>query len=281
MELRRNYKVILTHHSKERMNERNITFEEINNSVKCGYLKDENSLCYNGLEIKFNVQDQKIIVITLYNKTDHKMSYLEQKLFIIIKKLVDERDENKIAEILKQSYEIFNKLNTDENFTFLDFFNYKETISIVENDGLIHHYNTERTSIIFDAILKNNFQMINILVDVYGYEFYKKEGKNRIYELIKYLEEENINVVYSLKFIFDKYISKRKINELFTEGNIEKGNDLFMLSAYKGFDEICNLMLEYKFNIDVNKTNTYGENAFDMIKLKESVLKKTSKRLQL
>jgi hypothetical protein len=299
----RKFKIIKTTHSKERMDERNITDSVIYNTIKYGVVLEDNVLLYNNIYLVYNSNNYKkqLIIITLIKANEHLLTKIEKNIIIKLSELVDSNDNKLICHELSICYNNFIKqelnINNNDNFTFANLLNYTEPF-IINNYGRKNIYNQDKKSIVMRVLTKANYYFIDKIIDEYLINIgnvkkvysivikviKKFETKNNKLEKDilenQIIESETLDFVKSLEYIVEKYKQKNEHDKI-TEIVCSKSSDGYtplMLSLYKGLDNLSYFLIANGADIynSENNKNKRGESINDLYLMNKNLFVKTT-----
>lgn len=299
----RRFRVIKTKHSKERMEERNISDYEINYTIKYGVVLEENTLFHNNLYLIYDINKEKrlLIIITLIKGKEHLLTSIEKDIIVKLNKLIDNTDSNTIKEELTNAYNDFMKGKStsrdDDPFNFTDLLNYTDPF-IINNWKNNIIYNQDKKSIVMNVLMIGNLHMLDILISDYSVDvgivkkvystvfrvikkFENKSGQT--IEQSKQIEESTYNFIKSLEFIvsiYNKNNQGNKIEEMICSKSSD-GYTPLMMSLYKGLDNLSCFLIQNGANISMNESNfnKRGESIQELCSINSIYLEETIKMI--
>lgn len=299
-----NYKIIKTKHSKKRMEDRNISDIEINNTIQYGILLEENTLFYNNLYLIFvtNKYKRTLVIITLIKGNEHLLTLKEKNIILRLNKLINCDDSELIQKELTECWDDFvqDKIlrQTNGNFEFTNLLNYSDPF-VVNILGKNIVFNEDKKSIVMKVMLGGNLVFLDKVISDYSvnvgvvkkvysivFKTIKKiKTKMDNPELKDEIEKSTENFIKSLNLIIDIYKNKNQpeyIEQLINSKSSD-GYTPLMLSMYKGLDKLSCFFIENGANIsnDESNINKRGESITDLFLLNKDFLLETSKFILL
>lgn len=295
----RGYKVIKTKHSIERMKDRNVTNDEIYNTIKHGIILEENTLFYNNLYLIYDTNKYKkiLIIITLIKGKEHLLTQVEKDIIINLNKLIETNEYNIIDQELTKAHNDFvkQKVIKNDGFEFIDLLNYTDPfIKSTWSEKKV--YNENKKSIVMNVLSKGNLSYLDLLITKYSIDigkvkkvystaftlirkFEKKSDKSS--KIVEQIEEDSLMFIKSLEFVIAKYKENNqfdKIDELVNSKSLD-GYTPLMMSLYKGLDQLSCFLIKNGANISINESNKNkrGESILDLCDMNDNFLIETKK----
>jgi hypothetical protein len=266
-----------TKHVYERMQERNISKEDVLSTIKNGIKINDSEIRNSNICVIFTVSNEKkITIITTYTSKDIKLNNEEEKLWITLYNLLNSRLETSYEETLKKFKNIEDQFNDLKyhNVTFEQFLTFDDSIVIsVNNSKVIENF--PPVSLLTGSIKKYKIHILNILLSEYNLKLDIPYNGifSPIHQTFKKLEltiEDEL--IESLDFLMDKF-------EYFKILLLKKENGYSLLhrTLYNGFDKLSCWLINNGADITTmqeNKTK-YNETIYDLINKNKSKLKQT------
>lgn len=298
----RNFKIIKTIHSKERMIERNISDLNINNVIKYGVIVEDSVLFHNNIYLVYNTNNYKkqLVIITLIKGNEHLLTQVEKNIITKLSGIIDSNDCELIDDELSYCYNNFINQKSitkkDDDFTFSNLLNYTEPF-IVNNYGKKIIYNQDKKSIVMKALLQANLYLIDKIIDEYSINIgIVKKVYSIVFKIIRKfeakinnlnknnlinqdIESSTLNFVKSLEYIVEKYKQKNEQDKI-AEMICSKSSDGYtpiMISLYKGLDNLSYFLITNGADIKntENNKNKRGESINDLFLMNENLFEKT------
>lgn len=299
----RRYRVIKTKHSKERMEKRNVSDYEINDTIKNGVVLEENTLFRNNLYLIYDINKEKrlLIIITLIKGKEHLLTSVEKNIIIKLNKLINNTDANTIKQELTKAYNDFmlgkSTSHNDDPFNFIDLLKYKDPF-IINNWKNNIIYNQDKKSIVMNVLMIGNLPMLDILISDYSVDVgvvnkvysivfkvirkFKNKSGQSIDKAIE-IEESTFNFIKSLEFIVSNYNKNNqvdKVEELVCSKSLD-GYTPLMMSLYKGLDKLSCFLIQNGADISISESNINkkGESILDLCSMNSDFLVETTKMI--
>ncbi len=282
------YNIHFTKHVYERMQERNISKEEILTTIYNGIKINDSEIRYSNIIVIYTIsKENKMTIITTFTSKDIKLNNEEEKLWLILYNLMNSRLEISYEETLHKFKNIEDEFNNLKchNVTFEQFLTFDDAI-VVTKDKNKYIENFPPVSILTGALKKGKINIIDILLSEYNLklDIPYNNPYSVIHQTFKKLEliiEDEL--IISLNWLMDKYLLEDNL-EYFKTLLLKKeyGYTLLHRSLYNSFDKLSCWLINNGADITTtleNKTK-YNETIFDLINKNKSKLKQTNNLLK-
>jgi hypothetical protein len=282
------YNIHFTKHVLERMQERNITKEEILKTIHNGIKINDSEIRDSNIIVIYTVsKENKMTIITTFTSKDIKLNNEEEKLWLTLYNLLNSRLETSYEETLNKFKTIeyqFNEIKT-HNATFEQFLTFDDSIiTSVDNSKVI--VNFPPVSLLTGAIKKGKTDIINVLLTEYNLklDICYNNPYSVIHQTFKKLEliiEDEL--IISLNWLMDNFEKENNL-EYFKTLLLKKeyGYSLLHRSLYNGFDKLSCWLIYNSADITTTQENKtkYNETIYDLINKNKPKLKQTNNLLK-
>ncbi len=282
------YNIHFTKHVYERMQERNISKEQILSTVYNGIKINDSEIRDTNIIVIYTIsKENKMTIITTFTSKDIKLNDEEEKLWLTLYNLMNTRLEMSYEETLNKFKDIeqnFNQLKI-HNTTFEQFLTFDDAI-VITRDKNKYIENFPPVSLLTGAIKKGKTHIIDILLTNYKLKLDIPYNNPYcvIHQTFKKLEltiEDEL--IDSLDFLINKYTLEDNL-EYFKTLLLKKeyGYTLLHRSLYNGFDKLSYWLINNGADITTTQENKtkYNETIFDLINKNKSKLKQTNNLLK-
>ncbi len=277
------YNIHFTKHVNERMQERNISKEEILTVIKNGIKINDSEIRDSNICVIYTIsKENKMTIITTFTSKDIKLNNEEEKLWLILYNLMTSKLEISYEETLNKFNHIedqFNQLK-DHNVNFEQFLTFDDAIVVTQDKNKFIE-NFPPVSLLTGSIKKGKTHIIDILLSKYNLKLDVSYNNPYcvIHQTFKKLELVIENeLINGLNFLLDKYNLEDNL-EYFKTLLLKKeyGYTLLHHSLYNGLDKLSCWLINNGADITTTQENKtkYNETIFDLINKNKSKLKQT------
>jgi hypothetical protein len=278
------YNIHFTKHVYERMQERNISKEEILSTIYNGIKINDSEIRDSNIIVIYTIsKENKMTIITTFTSKDIKLNDEEEKLWLKLYNLMNSRLEISYEETLHKFKNIEDEFNNLKchNVNFDQFLTFDDAI-VVTRDKNKYIENFPPVSLLTGAIKKGKTNIIDILLTEYNLKLdisYNNNPYSVIHQTFKKLElTVEDELISSLNWLMDKYLLENNL-EYFKTLLLKKeyGYTLLHRSLYNSFDKLSCWLINNGACITSEQENKtkYNETIYDLINKNKSKLKQT------